>query len=123
MVAEPVATGPVRADVCVVGAGLVGLYNALQYAGRGFSVVLVDEVTKRQEASYKVGESLLVFANAFLRTVGDLDEVLGASFVKQGFWMAYNMEGRTAFDDSVSGKRQSMSERPSAPEGPCGRTA
>ena len=51
---------PQRADVCVVGAGLVGSYNALQYARRGFSVVLVDELTRRQEASYKVGESLLV---------------------------------------------------------------
>jgi 2-polyprenyl-6-methoxyphenol hydroxylase-like FAD-dependent oxidoreductase len=99
-VAETVV--PLRADVCVAGAGLVGLYNALQYARRGFSVVLVDELTSRQQASYKVGESLLVFANAFLRTVGDLDDVLGASFEKQGFWMAYNMEGRTAFDDSVS---------------------
>ena len=35
MTAEP----PLHADVCVVGAGLVGLYNALQYARRGFSVV------------------------------------------------------------------------------------
>ncbi len=90
-----------RADVCVIGAGLVGLYNALQYAKRGMSVVLVDELTDSKRADYKVGESLLVFSNAFLRTVGELDEVLSNSFVKQGFWMAYGLEGKEAFDDST----------------------
>lgn len=93
---------PVRADVCVVGAGLVGLYNALQYAKRGLTVVLVDELTERGMRSYKVGESLLVYANAFLRTVGDLDDELTASRSKLGFWMAYGMEGRDRFDGQVS---------------------
>jgi len=90
------------ADVCVIGAGLVGLANALQYARRGLSVVLVDELTPAQCADYKVGESLLVFSNAFLRTIGELDDELSTSFVKQGFWMAYGLEGKTGFDLTTS---------------------
>jgi 2-polyprenyl-6-methoxyphenol hydroxylase-like FAD-dependent oxidoreductase len=88
----------VRADVCVVGAGLVGLFNALQYARRGLSVALLDEPTERSLADFKVGESLLVFSSAFLRTIGDLDAELKSSFVKQGFWMAYGMEGKEDFE-------------------------
>ena len=97
------AAGPTksRADVCVIGAGIVGLYNALQYAKRGFSVVIVDELTEGKLADYKVGESLLVFSNTFLRTVGELDGVLSDSFVKQGFWMAYGLEGKQSFDETT----------------------
>jgi flavin-dependent dehydrogenase len=90
-----------RADVCVLGAGIVGLWNALHYAKRGFSVVLLDELTEHGTADYKVGESLLVFSNTFLRTIGELDDELTDSFVKQGFWMAYGLEGKTSFDDTT----------------------
>src|SRR5690348_10902320 len=38
MTDSPATGGPLRADICVIGAGLVGLYNALQYAKRGLSV-------------------------------------------------------------------------------------
>ncbi|WP_306324040.1 MULTISPECIES: NAD(P)/FAD-dependent oxidoreductase [unclassified Streptomyces] len=91
-----------RADVCVVGSGIVGLINALAYAKRGLTVVCVDQPTEKQLASYKVGESLLIYSNAFLRVLGDLDEAFQKSFHKAGFWMAHGMEGRTSFDDSVS---------------------
>ena len=90
-----------RVDVCVIGAGLLGLHNAMQYAKRGFTVAIVDELTERAKESFKVGESLLVFANAFLRTIGDLDKELSESFEKAGFWMAYGLEGKTGFDEDV----------------------
>ena len=91
-----------RADVCIIGAGIVGLHNALQYARRGFSVVIVDELTERGKAAYKVGESLLIFSNAFLRTIGDLDEELSASYPKKGVWFAYGLEGKENFGGDVS---------------------
>lgn len=40
--AQPVLTGEVTADVCVVGAGYTGLSAALHLARRGFKVVLVE---------------------------------------------------------------------------------
>ncbi|MGN9913471.1 NAD(P)/FAD-dependent oxidoreductase [Phytohabitans sp. LJ34] len=92
----------VRADVCVIGAGIVGLHNALQYARRGFSVVVVDELTERSKSAYKVGESLLIFSNAFLRTIGELDKELSESFEKRGVWFSYGLEGKTSFEGNVS---------------------
>ncbi len=92
----------VRADVCVIGSGVVGLINAIALAKRGLSVVCVDQPTDKQLASYKVGESLLIYSNAFLRVIGELDDSLSASFHKAGFWMAHGMEGRTSFDETVS---------------------
>lgn len=92
----------IRADVCVIGSGIVGLINTIAMAKRGLSVVCIDQPTEKQQASYKVGESLLIYSNAFLRILGELDEELGNSFHKEGFWMAYGMEGRTSFDDGVS---------------------
>ncbi|GHI83238.1 NAD(P)/FAD-dependent oxidoreductase [Streptomyces xanthophaeus] len=92
----------IRADVCVMGSGIVGLINAIALAKRGLTVVCVDQPTEKQLASYKVGESLLVFSNAFLRAIGELDEPLEKSFGKEGFWMAHGLEGRTSFDESVS---------------------
>lgn len=89
------------ADVLVVGEGIIGLVNALQYAKRGVRVALLDETTERERSSYKVGESLLVYANAFLRTLGEVDGELNASRPKAGFWMARGMEGRSSFDDTV----------------------
>ena len=91
----------VRVDVCIIGSGIVGLHNALQYARRGFRVAIVDELTERDKSAYKVGESLLVFSNPFLRTIGDLDKELSASFEKRGVWFAHGLEGKTAFDDEV----------------------
>lgn len=93
--------GQLSADVCVVGAGLVGLFSALQFAKSGLSVVVVDAQTEAQQADFKVGESLLVFSNAFLRTIGELDEQLSASFVKQGFWMAHGLEGSDTFHNGT----------------------
>src|SRR3954470_19866594 len=92
----------VRADVCVMGAGIVGLHNALQYARRGFKVVLVDEMTERGMAAYKVGESLLIFSNAFLRTIGELDKELNESFEKKGVWFTYGLEGKDKFDEELT---------------------
>jgi 2-polyprenyl-6-methoxyphenol hydroxylase-like FAD-dependent oxidoreductase len=92
----------VRADVCVIGAGIVGLHNALQYARRGFSVVIIDELTERGKSAYKVGESLLIYSNAFLRTIGGLDRELSESFEKRGVWFTYGLEGKEEFDADVS---------------------
>ncbi|MFE0809343.1 NAD(P)/FAD-dependent oxidoreductase [Streptomyces sp. NPDC058794] len=91
-----------RADVCVIGSGIVGLINAIALAKRGLTVVCVDQPTDKQRSSYKVGESLLIFSNAFLRTLGELDDHFNKSFEKEGFWMAHGLEGRNDFDSSVS---------------------
>lgn len=101
---DPDAHAPelTRADVCVVGHGIVGLITAISMAKRGMKVVCIDQPTEKQQASYKVGESLLVFSNAFLRAIGELDETLEESFAKKGIWMAHGLEGRTEFDESVS---------------------
>ncbi|MFE6159083.1 NAD(P)/FAD-dependent oxidoreductase [Streptomyces sp. NPDC056486] len=71
-------------------------------AKRGLTVVCIDQPTDKQQQSYKVGESLLIFSNAFLRTLGDLDDSLNQSFQKAGFWMAHGLEGRKEFDGSVT---------------------
>lgn len=92
----------IRADVCIMGAGIVGLHNALQYARRGFSVVIIDELNERAKSAYKVGESLLIFSNPFLRTIGELDQELSEAFPKRGVWFAYGLEGKSKFDDEVS---------------------
>lgn len=89
-------------DVVIIGAGLVGLVNAIQYAKRGLSVTLVDPFDEKEQERYKVGESLLVYSNAFLRAIGGIDAELRASRPKGGFWMAHGMEGRKAFDETVN---------------------
>jgi 2-polyprenyl-6-methoxyphenol hydroxylase-like FAD-dependent oxidoreductase len=88
-----------QADVCVIGAGIIGMHNALQCAKRGLQVVIVDEQSERAKASYKVGESLLNFSNSFLRTVCELDEELSASFEKRGVWFTHGYEGKDSFED------------------------
>lgn len=90
---------PREAEVVVIGAGIVGLVNALLYAKRGFKVALIDDV-RGQRRSYKVGESLLIFSNVFLRIVAELDEFNAGSFHKEGLWMALGMEGKASFDEA-----------------------
>ena len=86
-------------EVAVLGGGIIGLVNALQYARRGIDVVLIDNFATRKR-SYKVGESLLVFSSAFLRTIGGLDEYLTTeAFPKHGIWFTYGMEGRSSFHE------------------------
>lgn len=92
----------IRADVCVIGSGVVGLINAIALSKRGLSVVCIDQPTEKQQASYKVGESLLIYSNAFLRVLGELDDALNKSFPKDGFWMVSGLEGRSSFDDGVT---------------------
>ena len=87
-----------QADVCVIGAGLIGLMNALQYARRGFSVVIIDELTEHNTTAYKVGESALGYTTAFLRVIGGLDSELSASFQKHGVWFIRGLEGSSTFD-------------------------
>lgn len=104
----PVAARPddddsgLQVDVCVIGAGIIGLHNALQYAKRGFSVAIVDELAERSKSAYKVGESLLGFSNQFLRSIGGLDKEISESFEKRDVWFAYGMEGKQDFDDEIS---------------------
>lgn len=86
--------------VAIVGAGIVGLFNALQLAKRGLEVTLVDDVVN-QKRSFKVGESLLVFSNPFLRTIGGLDEFLNERSVpKMGVWFVHGAEGARSFDET-----------------------
>ena len=86
-----------EAEVVVMGAGIVGLHNALQCAKRGFKVVLIDKLVG-QKRSFKVGESLLVFSNMFLRTISELDDYNQQAFPKDGVWFSYGMEGCPDFD-------------------------
>ena len=89
-----------RTEVAIIGAGIVGLFNALQFAKRGIQVTLIDDFMG-QKKSYKVGESLLVFSNPFLRTVGGLDGFLQSRSVpKLGVWFTYGLEGKNGFDDT-----------------------
>lgn len=85
-------------DVCVYGAGIIGMFNALQYAKRGLRVVIVDELNETDKSAYKVGESLLTFSNAMLRSICDLDQEISVSFDKRGLWFIHGFEGRTDFD-------------------------
>lgn len=85
--------------VAIVGGGIVGLLNALQYAKRGVDVTLIDDVVGNKR-SYKVGESLLVHSSMFLRTVGGLDEFIsGESVPKEGVWFVHGAEHQPGFDD------------------------
>ncbi|SIO84429.1 NAD(P)/FAD-dependent oxidoreductase [Nocardiopsis sp. JB363] len=74
------------------------MFNALQYAKRGLSVAIIDELTETDKNAYKVGESLLTFSNPMLRTVGDLDNEISVSFEKSGLWFLYGYEGQDDFD-------------------------
>lgn len=94
-------------EVIVMGAGIIGVHNAIQCAKRGFQVVLIDNVAD-QKLSYKVGESLLVFSNMFLRTISELDEYNQQAFPKDGVWFTYGMEGATSFEDKTEWALQSV---------------
>ncbi|MEV4376130.1 FAD-dependent monooxygenase [Streptosporangium sp. NPDC049644] len=84
-------------DVVIMGAGIIGLLNALSLAKRGLRVTIVDDVV-RQKRSFKVGESFLV-STGFARTVGELDDFLNEEcFTKLGVWFTYGMEGKKEFD-------------------------
>ncbi|KTS31417.1 FAD-dependent oxidoreductase [Methylobacterium indicum] len=99
--APPASRSKTYSDVVVVGAGIVGLTNALQLAKRGLDVTLVDNVASRKD-SYKVGESFLVFTSAFLRTVGELDRFISEeSFIKLGVWFTVGAEHRTEFSGTT----------------------
>jgi 2-polyprenyl-6-methoxyphenol hydroxylase-like FAD-dependent oxidoreductase len=89
-------------DVCIIGAGLLGMFNAMQLAKRGLRVTIIDDVNSRRASSYKVGESLLVYSNEFLRSVGELDDAITNSLPKDGIWMAHGLEGQTRFGDNVA---------------------
>lgn len=95
------------AEVVVMGAGIIGVHNAIQCAKRGLRVVLIDNIAG-QQLSYKVGESLLVFSNMFLRTISELDEYNQQSFPKDGVWFTYGMEGAGSFDGRSEWALQSV---------------
>jgi len=93
-------------EIAIIGAGILGLTNALQYARRGFNVTLIDNIVQ-QKRSFKVGESLLIFSNPFLRTIGDIDDFVHNSFPKDGVWFTYGMEGQTDFENRTEWAFQS----------------
>lgn len=94
------AVAPEQAGVVVMGGGIIGLFNTLSFAKRGIPVVLIDDLVN-QKRSYKVGESLLVFSNTFLRTLGGLDGHLVTEAVpKLGVWFVHGAEGKRHFDDA-----------------------
>ncbi|MDR0270482.1 FAD-dependent monooxygenase [Paenibacillus sp.] len=89
-----------EADIVIVGAGIVGLFNALMYAKQGLQVVIIDNVVN-QKRSYKVGESLLSYSNVFLRTLGELDSFANTSYTKLGVWFTNGMEWKKSFEDNT----------------------
>lgn len=91
---------PAVADVTIIGAGLLGLFNALQFAKREMSVVLIDAIVGKKK-SYKVGESSLIFTSPFLRAIGELDSFFERSFPKAGVWFCYGAEGAEDFDNTT----------------------
>lgn len=84
-------------QVVIVGAGIVGLLTALQLRKRGLRVLIIDRISSRKY--YKVGESLLIFSNAFMRTVGGLNDFCNTSQPKLGVWFTHDMEHRENFDE------------------------
>jgi 2-polyprenyl-6-methoxyphenol hydroxylase-like FAD-dependent oxidoreductase len=90
-----------KTDIAIIGGGIIGLFNALQYAKRGLHVTLIDDSGEKKQ-SYKVGESLLLFTTAFMRTIGDLDPFLQKTtcFPKQGVWFTYGMEQAESFEQA-----------------------
>lgn len=100
-VSDVAAQDTAHTEAVVIGAGVVGLMNTLQFAKRGIKVTLIDNIVG-QKRSYKVGESLLVFSNMFLRTVGGLDNFIRYESVpKTGVWFTYGGEGKTEFTDTT----------------------
>lgn len=82
-----------NSQVTIIGAGILGLFNALLYAKKGCQVTVIDKLEGRK-VRYKVGESQLMFTNPFLRTIGEMDDFLqNRSFPKQGVWFALDHEG------------------------------
>ncbi|AKK63750.1 FAD-dependent oxidoreductase [Xanthomonas oryzae pv. oryzicola] len=92
---------PKSNQIVVIGAGIIGLTNALQLAKRGLSVTLIDNLQARRH-SFKVGESFLVFTSAFLRTIGELDTfITERSFIKLGVWFSAGAEYRHDFGETT----------------------
>ena len=88
-------------SVAVIGAGIIGLMNALQLAKRGIKVTIIDNIDE-EKRSFKVGESLLVFGNMFIRTVCDLREfVRTENFPKGNLWFNYGMERSNNFEEKT----------------------
>lgn len=90
-----------EADVVVMGAGIIGLCNALMFARQKLKVVVIDNLVHEKKVSYKVGESLLSHSNVFLRTMGDLDGFLKDSHPKLGVWFTNGMEGEESFNNQT----------------------
>ena len=57
--ARALLQGSVRADVCVIGAGLAGCSTALHLAGRGYQVVVLEAESVGYGASGRSGGQVL----------------------------------------------------------------
>ena len=89
--------GAEHSEIVVMGAGIVGLFNAIQLAKRGFSVTLIDDLRRRP--SLKVGESLFGFSSILLIYGADLADYMSHEYPKDGFTVFGATEGRQRFED------------------------
>jgi len=72
--ARPMLVGEVSADVCIVGAGYTGLVTAIELAGRGLSVVVLEAATAGWGASGRNGGQIVT---GFNKSIAEIEGLVG----------------------------------------------
>ena len=83
--AHPPLTGSVRADVCIVGAGLAGLSAALELARRGMKVVVLEAVRVGWGASGRNGGQALA---GYASDMGPFEQQIGLAAARTAWDMS-----------------------------------